>query len=139
MKPFTASFFSCENNRSVLIEFDKEKKANDPKKNANADRHFEDSYSVMLVILNIFSAHYGPSFIYSWSIGPHFGTWILLFGPFGLNEVKNKLSISEQLLRVNFSTFCEQKKFWAFRSNFWGWFFQLFVSKKKCFSGFFTL
>ena len=45
---------------------------------------------------------------------PHFGTWILLFGPFG------------QLRAV-------RKKKWilVFLSNFWGWFFQLFGVKKK--------
>ena len=37
-----------------------------------------------------------------------FGSWILLFGPFWQLWVKKK-SISEQLLRVFFSTFCGQK------------------------------
>ena len=45
---------------------------------------------------------------------PQFGTWILLFGPFGqlrAAEKKVDLSFSEQLLRVVFSTFCGQKIF----------------------------
>ena len=40
---------------------------------------------------------------------PHFGTLILLFGSFWQLWVEKKFSISEQLLRVFFSTFCGQK------------------------------
>ena len=54
-----------------------------------------------------------PQFYIQLVYKPHFGTWILLFGPFGqLRAAKKKKCIC------------------IFLSNFWGWFFQLFVGKK---------
>ena len=44
---------------------------------------------------------------------PHFKTWILLFESFGQLRIVKKRWI------------------WVFLSNFWGWFFQLVVGKKR--------
>ena len=54
-----------------------------------------------------------PQFYIQLVYRPQFGTWILLFGPFGQLRAARK-----------------KKWIWVFLSNFWGWFFQLFVVKK---------
>ena len=74
------------------------------------------------IAVNLSTRGQFPSFIYSRSISyilEHEGTWILLFGLFGqLRAVmnKNKLSISEQLLRLVFSTFWGQFFFFFYCS-----------------------